>query len=606
MRWFNPLTAWAPLVLCSSVLAKDYMIGTRSLKPCMKNSGITATYVDVAFHTNTSKLHFDINGYSAISGKVHVLATVYAYGFKVFDLSFDPCERAEWTQLCPMSPRRLYIQSNENVGEDLVAQIPSVAFQVPDLDGYVRIEIVSADEKREPLACVDALLTNGVTIEKGAVSWVTAFIAGGALFWAMVVISASNPSLHYYHLATAKYAAYSLAFFTFLQNQALIGMTSVPLPPIVSAWTQNLVWAVGIVEMDFLQTFFHWYIRSTGGQRSELFNQISATSVLVTKRDLSMMPGMSLRSLVRRELDEDDPQNYEHITVKGIERVAFKANIEQTNLFLTSYSMYILFVTVVVILFLVFRGLVELMARKRVVGMDNRLTVFREHWKIILKKIAFCLVIIGFPALIALSLWEITMKDSPAAVVLAVIIFLVVTILMAQAVLKLYMLLRRTGVMPFSAKGPLARFSTKSAAREKPAFTSWRDSDPGLSEAKATASRDLKQFTILTIPYRRSGAYWVLPLCLFVFTKSALIGLSQQHLYNAPGEDESSVGTVKGTAQAIGFLVMDLLWLIGVAWVRPWMDKPTNILGVASAAVGLVNAVCLLIFTEVIHGQAVS
>lgn len=393
----------------------------------------------------------------------------------------------------------------------------------------------------------------------------------------------------------------------------MIGMTSVPLPPIVSAWTQNLVWAVGIVEMDFLQRFFHWYIRSTGGHRSSLFNQLSTTSVLVMKRDLSATEG--LRSLtnhvLRRRADiletaEEDPKDYQPIMVKGIERVAFKAGIEQTNLFITSYSMYIIFTFVVVVLFLSFTAIVRLLAKKKVFGMGLRFITFREHWVTMLRRVALCLVIIGYPALIALPLWELTMRDSPAVVVLAVVIFLAVTLLMAAAVFKLYMILRQTGVMPFSTKGPLSRFSSKGPDAEKPVSEAWRDSTVGLTESKARASRDLKQFSILTVPYRRSGVYWVLPLMLFIFTKSALVGLSQQHLYNAPSEDESSVGTVKGIAQAIGFLIIDLLWLIGVAWVRPWMDKPTNTLGIACAVLGLLNGIFLLIFTEAIPGQAVS
>ncbi|KAF8422574.1 hypothetical protein EV426DRAFT_174782 [Tirmania nivea] len=621
MRWIQPAAGWVSFLMLFSwsvfprvTAAHDYVIGTRSLKPCMANSGITATFIDVSFHTNTSTLHFDINAYSTISGKVQVLMTVYAYGFKAFTQEFDPCQRTEWTQLCPMSPQPIQVNSNQDLGSDLVSQIPAVAYQVPDLDAYVRIQIVSADAQKKLLACVDAQLSNGVTVEKGAVSWVTAFFGGGALLWAVFLISCSDPNLRCYHLATAKFAAYSLAFYTLLQHQALIGMTSVPLPPIVSAWTQNFVWAVGIVEMNFLQRFFHWYIRSTGGHRSSLFNQISTTSVLVMKRDvgkvekgLALASGIGRNALRRRAVDVQstgqEDSSYQPLMVKGLERVAFKAGIEQTNLFLTSYSMYIIFAFVVVMFFLAFRGIVELMVKKQKMGMQNKLVVFREHWKSMLRKVALCLIVMGYPALIALSLWELTMRDSPAVLVLAVVIFLAMTGLMAAAVFRLYMLLRRTGVMPFSIKGPLARFSTKSADMEKPASTSWRDPVPTLPESKATASRDLKQFAILTIPYRRSGAYWVLPLMLFVFTKSALVGLSQQHLYDAPSEDESSVGTVKGIAQAIGFLIIDLLWLIGVAWVRPWMDKPTNTLGIASAVMGFLNGIFLLIFTEAVPGQ---
>ncbi|KAF8432845.1 hypothetical protein BGX38DRAFT_1146323 [Terfezia claveryi] len=621
MRWIQPAPGWVSFLILyiSAVLpgvtaAHDYVIGTRSLKPCMANSGITATFIDVSFHTNTSTLHFDINAYSTISGKVQVLMTVYAYGFKAFTQEFDPCQIPDWTQLCPMSPQPIQVNSNQDLGSDLVSQIPAIAYQVPDLDAYVRIQIVSADAQKKLLACVDAHLSNGITVEKGPVSWITAFLGGGALLWVVFVISCSNPTLPYYHLTTAKFAAYSLAFYTLLQHQALIGMTSVPLPPIVSAWTQNFVWAVGIVEMNFMQRFFNWYIRSTGGHRSSLFNQISTTSILVMKRNLGgvrrrgleFTSGIGRNALRRRAADVEstsqDVSSYQPLMVKGIERVAFKAGIEQTNLFLTSYSMYIIFAFVVVVFFLAFRGLVEWMVKKQKMGMQNRLPVFREHWKSMLKKVALCLLVMGYPALISLSLWELTMRDSPAVIVLAVVIFLAMTGLMAATVFRLYMLLRRTGVMPFSLKGPLARFSTKSADMEKPASTSWRDSVP-LSESKATASRDLKQFAILTVPYRRSGAYWVLPLMLFVFTKSALVGLSQQHLYDAPSEDQSSIGTTKGIAQAIGFLIIDLLWFIGVAWVRPWMDKPTNTLGIAGAVMGLLNGIFLLIFTEAVPGQ---
>lgn len=621
MRWFQPAAGWVSFLTlyCSAVLpgaiaAHDYVIGTRSLKPCMANSGITATFIDVSFHTNTSTLHFDINAYSTISGNVQVLMTVYAYGFKAFTQPFDPCQRPDWTQLCPMSPQAIQVNSNQDLGSDLVSKIPAVAYQVPDLDAYVRIQIVSADAQKTLLACVDAQLSNGVTVENGAVSWLTAFFGGGALLWVVFVISCSDPTLPYYNLTTAKFAAYSLAFYTLLQHQALIGMTSVPLPPIVSAWTQNFVWAVGVVEMHFMQRFFNWYIRSTGGHRSSLFNQITTTSVLVMKRNLSkverglrLASGLGRNALRRRVATLDstsqDTSSYQPLMVKGIERVAFKAGIEQTNLFLTSYSMYIIFAFVVVVFFLAFRAIVELLVKKQKMGMQNKLSVFREHWKSMLKKVVLCLIVMGYPALIALSLWELTMRDSPAVMVLAVVIFLAMTGLMAAAVLRLYILLRHTGVMPFSIKGPLARFSTKSASMEKPASTSWRDSVPGLSESKLTASRDLKQFAILTVPYRRSGAYWVLPLMLFIFTKSVLVGLSQQHLYDAPSEDQSSVGTIKGIAQAIGFLIIDLLWLVGVAWVRPWMDKPTNTLGIASAALGLLNGIFLLIFTEAFPGQ---
>ena len=92
----------------------------------MENSGITATWVDIALLPNTSQIHFEIEGFSSISSYVQVRLSAVAYGFQVFSLDFDPCKKAGWTQFCPMRPAKLSLSSNEDVGQDLVAQIPSM------------------------------------------------------------------------------------------------------------------------------------------------------------------------------------------------------------------------------------------------------------------------------------------------------------------------------------------------------------------------------------------------------------------------------------------------------------------------------------------------
>lgn len=125
VTWACVILLWGS-ALPLSLASTGHVIGTSSLKPCMLNSGITATYVDISFHTNTSTLHFDINAYSTITGNVKVLMTVYAYGFKAFTQSFDPCKLQDWTQLCPMSPQAIQLSSNQDLGSDLVSQVPGI------------------------------------------------------------------------------------------------------------------------------------------------------------------------------------------------------------------------------------------------------------------------------------------------------------------------------------------------------------------------------------------------------------------------------------------------------------------------------------------------
>lgn len=576
----------------------------------MEDSKFSATLFDIALLPNTSKLHFDINGFSTVQGYVTLSFTVFAYGFPAVEMGYDPCKNG-WQQLCPMAPGKVEVNSSEALGEDTITQIPSIAYDVPDIDGIIRIEVMAADGDKSRLACVDGRISNGQTVEQAAVAWSTAIVTGTFLMATILATAFSSPDSPLYGPATHKFALYSLILFTFLQTQALIGMTSIPLPPITAAWAQNFMWAVGIVKIRSLQRFFHWYITATGGSISDLLRQTS-TNILVTKRDVvpSTTPmgerdfsatgwngGMGLGGLKKRVTE--DLSQYQHITVKGIERVAYKAGIERTNLFITAYSIFIVFIAVILVLFLIFRGVVAIMAKKRVMGMENRLLSFRARWREALKAIMFSIIVIAYPGILALCLWELTMKDSAAAVVLAVVMFLVLTGLMGYAVFRVLMILKKASITPFGKAGILGKARVD---REKNISGV---SDPTTDINTANAASDLKQFALLTMPYRTGTVYWALLLLICVFVKSALVGLAQQHLYNAPGAG-TALGKGKGAAQAIGFLVVDLAFFIGFVITKPWFDKRTNAIGITVGVIGVLNAIFLVIFSDIFAGQPVS
>merc|ERR1711881_725319 len=52
-------------------------------------------------------------------------------------------------------------------------------------------------------------------------------------------------------------------------------------------------------------------------------------------------------------------------------------------------------------------------------------------------------------------------------------------------------------------------------------------------------------------------------------------------------------------AQAIGFIIIEVGYLIGASVLRPWMDKPTNSFNIANGAINFINAIFLLIFSNV-------
>jgi hypothetical protein len=61
------------------------------------------------------------------------------------------------------------------------------------------------------------------------------------------------------------------------------------------------------------------------------------------------------------------------------------------------------------------------------------------------------------------------------------------------------------------------------------------------------------------------------------------------------------LGQEAGVVQAIGLLIIEALFLIGVCVMRPYMDKKMNAFNISIAVINLLNTIFLLIFTSVFN-----
>ena len=384
----NPAFFLFASILLSTLASAGRLIESSSLNPCQANSGFTASLFDVVFTPDNGTLTYNINGATTIKGKVIANLQAIAYGYTAFNQTIDPCTNADLTSLCPMNPGPIVINSNSQFSKDIVDHIPSIAYGVPDLDGLVRIYITSADTGKR-LACVEAELSNGKTVDQEAVQWTVAVIAGLGL-----LVSAVTSGLGHSNTA-AHVAANALSLFGFFQAQAMIGMTAVELPPIVQSWTQNFQWSMGIVSIGFMQNVLTWYQRSTGGTPSTLLSNLAKTSVEVQKRSLKIaerMVGDTYYKLNRRQSDPSTTTTTSTLTIlKGIKRVGFRANIETTNIFLTGLSFFVAFVVVVAVCVALFKLFCELAVKAGWLKGD-KFQDFRNGWKVVLKGILFRLV----------------------------------------------------------------------------------------------------------------------------------------------------------------------------------------------------------------------
>lgn len=267
----------------------------------------------------------------------------------------------------------------------MLTSFAGIAYTVPDLDGKVQIYINDTNTGK-PLACVEAELSNGKTVYQKAVGWATAVIAGIGL-----VASAITSGLGHSNTA-AHVAANALSLFGYFQAQALIGMTAVELPPIVASWTQNFQWSMGIIRVSFLQSMCTWYQRATGGIPTALLSNLATTSVEVQKRSVEIVRRLVARayhSLAKPVNNTTtNAETTSVVAVHGIERVGFRANIEITNIFLTGYSFFIIFILFVTLGVILFKLICDALAKAgRLKG--DKFHDFRNGWKTVLKGILF-------------------------------------------------------------------------------------------------------------------------------------------------------------------------------------------------------------------------
>ncbi|KAH8811884.1 hypothetical protein F5884DRAFT_293497 [Xylogone sp. PMI_703] len=548
----SPFVALTSLLSLVPNASATRFIESSSLNTCQDNSSLTASLFNVVFTPNNNTLTFDIVGVSNIQGNVSFGIEVTAYGYTVLRENLNPCDK-NLQGMCPMSTGQLDIQSNVELSDDAVNKIPGIAYTVPDLDANVKVQINSTDQPDVSLACVEANLSNGKTVDQKGVGWATAVIAGLAL-----VASAVTSGLGHSNTA-AHVAANALSLFGYLQAQAMIGLTAIHMPPIVQSWTQNFDWSMGIIKVKFMQDIATWYQKATGGTPATVLNSLTTTSVQVAKRSLGkrtvdttiQLLTHAHQTLTKRSTGQTPVTgNY---VVRGIKRVAFRAGMEATNVFMTGLSFFIVFIVFTVIAVAIFKAFCEFAVKQKWMK-SEKFQDFRNGWFTVLKGIMFRMVLIGYPQMCILSLWEFTQVDSPAEVVLAVFFFFGMTGTLAWAALKVIRIAKRSVSM-----------------HHNPAYILY--SDPS----------SLNKWGFLYVQFRATAYYFIVPTLIYTVVKGMFIAFGQN----------------SGTTQAIGLLLIEAAALIGASVIRPWMDKSTNTFNISICAINFINAIFLLVFSDV-------
>lgn len=569
---------WAAVVLMlvQFSMAIRHMKST-SLLTCMKNSLFTASHFNVVFYPDNSTVYFDITAIANIDGYVGAKVDVIAYGINAISKNITFCS-LNYKTICPFSSGHLELTKYQKIPEKFIKEIPSVAYTIPDLDARVRVVLYDTNNTKT-YACVEAVLSNGKTVQNKYVSWPIAAVSGlGVLTSGVVsVIGHSNTAAHI--------ASNSMSLFVYFQSLSLTAMLAVAkVPPIAAAWAQNFEWSLGIVRTKFVQDIANWYIQATGGTPTDIL-KTSYLSISVQKKIKrsakyildSFYNSQSIPSLSKRASVSLDTGNFGYsdkldnslytvnekssdlsskiLILRGMQRVAYLAGIELTNLFMTSI-MFLLFVAfVLVVCISAFKAVIEICIRSKILN-EGRFGEYRQQWSYIIKGSLYRLLLLAFPQICVMCLWQFTENDSAGTIVIAVFLLAVVLILLFQASIRVFHLGRKS-VRQF----------------KNPAYLLYGD------------SKFLNKFGFIYVHYRADKYYFVTITLVYVLLKTLFIAVLQQH----------------GRPQSVIVFAIELIYCVLVCWLRPFMDKRTNAFNITISIINAINALFFMFFSYIFN-----
>ncbi|RAH69403.1 transient receptor potential ion channel family protein [Aspergillus aculeatinus CBS 121060] len=528
------------------VLANE-SISTSALANCGPNTAISVTYFDVRL-TRSGTLDIAFTGFLNVSGNVTADVVLLVYGYQILNDTISLCDLG-LDSLCPLASGALDIpQASVNVSS-IVSVIPGIGYTVPDLDSTILVYIYSASA-RKSIACLSADLSNGRTVDQAAVSWVLAAMTGLGLIGSAIAMIGGH-----LHSATQLSVA-SLDLLSFMQSQAMFGLCSVRLPPIAQSWTQIFQWTIGIVRIGFVQSFGRWYLRATGGTPSTVVDNSKSISVIVEKRGFSDPVLSSGRSLLRRTGSNVSKSNEN--SVKGITRMAYRAGIESTNVFMTAYFS---FMFVAVILFV---GLATARLGHAILKRSNNKNLPRwlesAPMRLLNSSRGLYLLFLtdALPSIASFSFWEFTQRDSAGILVLAITWCAGTTVCLGWIAVRTIFCVRRG---------------------QKSGLTAAYTLSSGLIDAK--------NVRLIQLFHTADRYYFFAIQQLYDFTGGLTIAVSQ----SAP------------VAQAITLLVINVIMMGLVIWARPCRERSMNGRAIAVAIIQFVNSICILIFSGIFKGS---
>ncbi|KAK8074251.1 TRP-like ion channel [Apiospora phragmitis] len=579
---------------------------------------LNVTKLDAAFYFDNSTISWHLNGNTNLqSEELMMYITVDAYGKNRFSMTIDPCKINIYS-MCPMNATvPITAWAVFPVGQQQVSGIPQIAYEMPDFEGSVRVQLFANSSQLE-IACFQAVMRNGASFaQPAAVSSVLGIFTAVAILasFAAAAYGVSIPHMrtHYAHSFSV------LILFETFQTVFFSGALSLQWPSVLPAWWSNFAWSAGLIPVPNMVDSFNRFAgisgngSQVGGAGSTIINNNGGLIQQIYGRSLESAAGLGteLAPLLKRQpYNPDDPYDYnwsgDPVTPgmptpgdwSGFGGTLSGLNIPAPDAFMLAFIWLIIALCIVTGLIAIFKFSLEGLAKLKWIQHD-RLEFFRNHWTRYLRAALLRTLSVAFFSMMVLSLSQFNLRDRAGPLAIAAIVFLL--FLIGVGGIAVYALRCRLRSATFSSDPDRILFvSTKilwcipwfslvriSQLREKefsqkPAgslpFVHWHfvqnhEGDSSSPSSPFSAPRPpkvhedetyLKRFGWLSARYRASRWWYFLFWLSHQFVRALFIGAAA----SSP------------LAQVFGLFVVDIFGMVVVAALNPYEGQRNTVLAV--------------------------
>lgn len=552
--------------LCS-VIAITGVISSSSFSLCpqSKNS-LHISRFGFSFSKFDKSITFDVAGQSFSTASVMAQINVTAYGIDAYSKTFDPClPQYNISQLCPVPIGSFAANGNVAVPDALLDDIPSIAFQIPDLEGTVTMNLLSSEG--ESITCVESPVGNGRTlatkslrVASGAVAASTLFISGAAAVAASfspMAMSSGIAGGSASGIATSPSIGDVLLWF---QALSMNGMLSITQPKLLRSFYTNFGWAMGLITCNNLQIHIDIFRNNTGGDL-----QASSTSSLdymsmsssVSSDNASLASDTNTLQKRNERLYNITTSNYTGVQVikqkDGIEAFVEQLRIPSRNTFTTILIVSSVFVVGIAFLTVVLKAVLDLWTKLGTLPRKLQ-EHYAEYWTFVTRLLLKILLLI-YGTWCIICLYQFSYGDSWAATLLAATTFSLFSMIIAYYSVRISKLAWRS--QRISEDGVKLLYSQRSYRRRYGMF-----------------------YDEFKVEY-----WWFFLLCTFYSVVKALfIAFGNGHAF----------------IQVVGCLVLELVFFAILIRTRAYDGRRANVLNIMISIVRLLSLVITLLFVDIL------